>query len=140
MRPKKIILCIDENEQELSVTKFMLTTNGYKVIGALNAQEAIAVLSATPVDLVLAVQLASGTNAAQLMGRLKNMAPHVPMILLGDPQKMAGEIHAADALLARKNCSTHELLERIKTMCTRKRGPRKGVQRPPLEAELAAAS
>ncbi len=56
------------------------------------------------------------------------------MILLGDAQAMSGEIHVADAVLARKNCSSQELLERIKVMSARKRGPRKGAQRmPPME-------
>ena len=54
------------------------------------------------------------------------MRSHVPMILLGDAQAMDGEIHAADAVLARKSCSSLELLERIKVMSARKRGPRKG--------------
>jgi hypothetical protein len=64
------------------------------------------------------------------------------MILLGDPQKMAGDIHAADAVLAKKNCSPLELLERIKVMSARKRGPRKGAQRimPVVEQQLAVAS
>ena len=44
--------------------------------------------------------------------------------LLGDPQRMAGEMHAADAVLAKKHCSPQELLERIKIMSARKRGPR----------------
>jgi hypothetical protein len=71
--------------------------------------------------------------------RLKQIASHVPMILLGDPQRIGGEIHGADALLAKKNCSPHELLERIKVMSARKRGPRKGAVRQ-LPAELAIAS
>ena len=79
-------------------------------------------------------------SGTQLVERLKRMAGHVPMILLGDAQAMSGEIHTADAMLARKNCSSQELLERIKVMSARKRGPRKGTQRMPLERELAAAS
>jgi two-component system response regulator CpxR len=61
------------------------------------------------------------------------------MVLLGDPQKMNGQIHGADALLAKKTCTPQELLERIKIMSARKRGPRKGVQRL-VGAELAVAS
>jgi hypothetical protein len=53
---------------------------------------------------------------------------------------MAGEMHAADALLAKKNCSPLELLERIKVMSARKRGPRKGSQRLAPMMELARAS
>jgi DNA-binding response OmpR family regulator len=140
MRPKKIILCVDDNEQELSVMSFMLATNGYRVIPATNGQEAIAAFSSEAVDLVLADQTMPQMNGSQLIGRLKRMASHVPMILLGDPQTMAGEMHAADAVLAKKNCSPHEMLERIKVMSARKRGPRKGAQRQTPEIELAVAS
>jgi hypothetical protein len=62
------------------------------------------------------------------------------MVLLGDAQAVNAEMHVADAVLARKNCSTQELLERIKVMSARKRGPRKGAQRITTVNELAAAS
>jgi two-component system, OmpR family, response regulator CpxR len=140
MRPKKIILCVDDNEQELSVTKFMLVTNGYKVVSATSGQEAIGIFAETAVDLVLADHSMPQMSGGQLVGRLKQIAPHVPMILLGDPQRMVGELHAADALLAKKQCSAFELLEKIKVMSTRKRGPRKGSIRMAPETVLAAAS
>jgi CheY-like chemotaxis protein len=142
MRPKKVILYVDDNEQELSVTSFMLSTNGYRVISATNGQDAIGIFSEMPVDLVLADYTMPQMNGDQLVDRLKHIASHVPMILLGDPQKMAGDIHAADAVLAKKNCSPLELLERIKVMSARKRGPRKGAQRimPVVEQQLAVAS
>jgi CheY-like chemotaxis protein len=140
MRPKKVILCVDDNEQELSVLKFMLATNGYRVVSATSGQEAIAVFAGTSVDLVLTDYAMPQMDGNQLVDRLKQIAPHVPMILLGDLQKMSGEIHAADALLAKKNCSTQELLERIRLMSARKRGPRKGTQRLATAVELAVAS
>ncbi|HZP05849.1 MAG TPA: response regulator [Terracidiphilus sp.] len=141
MRPKKIILCVDDNEQELSVLKFMLATNGYRVVSASTGQEAIGVFSSMQVDLVLADFAMPQMNGSQLVHRLKRIASHIPMILLGDPQAMGNEIHVADAMLAKKNCSSQELLERIKVMSARKRGPRKGVPRTaPVAQELAAAS
>ena len=139
MRPKKIILCVDDNEQELSVPKFMLATNGYRVVSATNGQEAIGIFAETAVDLVLADYAMPQMNGSQLIDRLKQIAGHVPMILLGDPQRMSGEMHVADALLAKKNCSPQDLLERIKVMSARKRGPRKGAVRM-MPAELAVAS
>jgi CheY-like chemotaxis protein len=140
MRPKKVILCVDDNEQELSVLKFMLATNGYRVVSACSGQEAIGIFAGTQVDLVLADYGMPQMNGDQLVGRLKQIAPHIPMILLGEPQKMGSEIHAADALLAKKNCPAQELLERIKVMSARKRGPRKGSMRPATVTEFAAAS
>lgn len=140
MRPKKVILCVDDNEQELSVLKFMLSTNGYRVLAATSGHEALRLFSEEQqIDLVLADATMPQMSGKQLIERLKNIASHVPMVLLGDPQAMNGEIHLADALLAKKNCSAQELLERVKVMSARKRGPRKGTHRLPAVA-LAEAS
>jgi two-component system, OmpR family, response regulator CpxR len=144
MRPKKIILCVNGNEQELSILKFTLKTNGYKVVTAATSQEAIGAIGSMQIDLVLAELNLPQMSGDQLVQRLKKIAAHVPMILLGDPQPAGGEIHVADAMLAKKNCTSMELLERIKTMSARKRGPRKGAlragQAQAQAQELAAAS
>jgi two-component system, OmpR family, response regulator CpxR len=121
------------------VLKFMLATNGYRVVSANNGQEAIGVFSDLPVDLVLTDFAMPQLNGAQLVVRLKQIASHIPMILLGDPAKMGDQLHGADALLTKKNCSAQELLERIKVMSARKRGPRKGSTRM-AHPELAVAS
>jgi CheY-like chemotaxis protein len=110
------------------------------VVSATSGQEAIGIFAETAVDLVLADFGLPQMNGSQLVERLKQIASHVPMILLGDPQKMSGEMHSADALLAKKNCSPQDLLERIKVMSARKRGPRKGSLRVAPAAELAVAS
>ncbi len=140
MRPKKVILCVDENEQDLSVLSFMLSTNGYRVLSATKAREAEELFGENQVDLVLADFSRPNSTGDQLVHRLKQSAQHVPMILLADPSRMNGQIHAADALLARKACSPMELLERIKVMSARKRGPRKGMHRTSENSELAVAS
>lgn len=141
MRPKKVILCVNNNEQELSVLRFMLTTNGYRVLSASNGHEAIAIFTNAPqVDLVLADTTMPGMNGIQLAERLKRVRYHAPTILLGDGPAASGDIHVADAVLARKSCSSQELLERVKVMSARKRGPRKGAARMPQMEQLAAAS
>jgi len=141
MRPKKVILCVDDNEQELSVLKFTLTTNGYRVLAASSGQEAIAVFSAEPqIDLVLADTHMPQMSGIQLAERLKRIRSHVPMLLLGDAQAVGGELHVDDAVMARKNCTSFELLERVKVMSARKRGPRKGAHRVAQDDVLAAAS
>ena len=139
MRPKKIILCVDDNEQDLSVLKFLLNTNGYRVVSASNGQEAIGIFADTAVDLVLSDFSMPQMNGDQLVRSLKQIASHIPMILLADPQKMGDQMHAADAVLAKKQCSPEELLTRVKLMSARKRGPRKGSTRM-HRAEFAVAS
>ena len=85
MRPKKIILAVNGNEQELSVLAFMLSTNGYRVLPAAKFEEAAALLSENAVDLVLAYDGMPQGNGGQIVSRLKEVASHVPMILLCDP-------------------------------------------------------
>jgi two-component system response regulator CpxR len=138
MRPKKIILCVDDNEQDLSVLKFMLSTNGYRVLAATTGQEAIAMFGDHLVDLVLTDSAMPQMSGDQLIRRLKQLAAHVPMVLMGDPQKM--EIHIADAFVSKKNCTPMELLDCIKLKSARKRGPRKGMQRTQQNVDLAVAS
>jgi CheY-like chemotaxis protein len=140
MRPKKVILCVDDNEQELSVLSYILTINGYRVLSATSGHEAIPLFTGNPVDLVLADFAMPQMDGTQLVGRLKQIAQHIPMILLGDPQKMGSDLHTADAMLAKRNCTPQELLERVKTMSARKRGPRKGSVRMVPVPELAVAS
>lgn len=144
MRPKKVVLLVDDNEQELSVLSFMLSTNGYRVMPMASGDEALMVFSGTlarggVIDLVIADFAMPVMNGNQLVIRLKKIAGHVPMILLGDPQSMAGQIHSADALLAKKQCSPSDLLERVKTMSARKRGPRKGTVRHPAPEAVACS-
>ncbi len=139
MRPKKVILCVDDNEQDLSVLSFMLSTNGYRVLAATSGKDAIALFGENTVDLVLADYGMPQMDGNQLVLALKQVASHVPMMLLGDPQKTEAQTHSADAFVGKKTCSPQELLERIKIMSARKRGPRKGVQRV-TPAALAVAS
>jgi len=131
VRPKKIILCVDDNDVRLSPLSFMLSTNGYRVIAAATGQEAIALFSETRPDLVIAdfdLDRRDQVLGGQVVARLKQIASHIPMILLGDLKKMEGQLHLADAALARHG-SSQCLLERIKVMSARKRGPRKGTKR-----------
>ncbi len=145
MRPKKVILIVDDNEQELSVLSFMLTTRGYRVLPVTSGQEAVTIFAATiaasgVIDLVISDFAMPEMNGHLLVHRLKQIAGHVPMILLGDPKAMAGTIHSADALLSKKECTPEDLLERVKTMCARKRGPRKGTLRVKVPAEIATGA
>lgn len=134
MRPKKVILLIDPNELDLSTRKFMLATNGYRVLEATNAPMAIALFSSNVVDLVVTdATLSKTVSGDELLRKLKNLHSHVPMVMLTGP-KFTHEVRVADALLT-KTIPAFEMLERFKIMSARKRGPRKGIAR--LEAAIA---
>jgi len=135
MRPKKTILCVDHNEHTLSVRKFLLETRGYRVFTAVNGKDAITIFSSTPIDLVLTDLGLPQMDGNGLIGHLKEISPDVPMILTSDTVRAGDRSHRADAFLGKGCCSSAELIERIRSMSARKRGPRKA--NPPLAAQDA---
>jgi CheY-like chemotaxis protein len=140
MRPKKVILCVDDEEDQLSPLKFLLVTHSYKVLTATSGQEAIAVFSAAPqIDLVLADSTMPAMNGDELVDRLKRLRSFVPMIILRDGDAPVSTTCMVDAVVSKKTCPSSELLERIRVMSAKKRGPRKGAQRALPPVEMAAA-
>ena len=128
--PAKLILCVDDDEISLSVLAFTLRTNHYRVLTATNGPAAITLFAENDVDMVLTDHLMPNMDGASLVMKLKEIGPYIPMVILGDPQKMYGQVHSADVLLSKKRCSTLELLERVRIMSARKRGPRRQIRKP----------
>lgn len=130
MRPKKTILCVDDNEQALAVRKFLLETKGYRVVAAESAQEALEIFRNGGVDLVLGDLIMPQMDGNEMVLRMKEIAPEVPMMLLSGTVKAFERACHADAFLPKGACTPVEMLERIRVMIARKRGPKKATQRP----------
>jgi CheY-like chemotaxis protein len=141
MRPKKTILCVDDNEQTLSVRKFLLETRGYRVVVATNAAEALETFRRGGIDLVLGDLVMPQMDGNEMVRRMKDVAPEVPMILISGSVKAYDRANRADAFLPKGASTPVEMLERIRVMIARKRGPRK-MPRPPFlpSAQPAFAS
>jgi two-component system response regulator CpxR len=140
MRPKKTILCVDDNEQLLSVRKFMLETRGYRVIAVAEPRAALEHLqTAAPgsVDLLLSDVLLPHMDGNELVRRAKQLHPALPSLLVSGTVTNFDRALAADAFLPKGACTAAEMLDRIKILVARKRGPKKAVAVPP---PLPAAS
>jgi two-component system response regulator CpxR len=142
MRPKKTILCVDNNEQTLSVRKFMLETRGYRVVSALSGERALEIFRNGGIDLVLSDLLLADIDGNELVRRMKEYSPEVPTILVSATVKAYERANRADAFLPKGACTPAEVLERIRIMSARKRGPKKGTVRhqPAFEHAPAVAS
>ena len=137
MRPRKVILCVDDNEQALSIRKVLLETRGgYRVIPALSAEEAIDIFRQGGIDLVLSDLIMPQMDGNELVRRLKEITPEIPMILVSGTVKAFDRANCADAFLPKGACTPLEMLERIRIMIARKRGPKK-VLRPYHEGPAA---
>jgi two-component system, OmpR family, response regulator CpxR len=130
MRPKKTILCVDDNEQVLSVRTFLLETRGYRIIAVKSAQEAFEVLERSlpgTLDLILCDLLMPQMDGNELVRRAKQLHPGLPsMIVSGTVNAFDRALHA-DVFLPKGASSPAEMIERIRVLVARKRGPKKAV-------------
>ena len=141
MRPKKTILCVDDNEQVLSVRTFLLETRGYRIIPANTAQEALEVLERSlpgTLDLILCDLLMPQMDGNELVRRAKQLHPGLPaMIVSGTVNAFDRALHA-DVFLPKGASSPAEMIERIRVLVARKRGPKKAVPTPSQSASIGA--
>jgi two-component system response regulator CpxR len=128
MRPKKTILCVDDNEQVLSVRTFLLETRGYRVVAFSNPNEALETIShAIPgsIDLLLCDLLMPQMDGNELVRRAKQLHPTLPAMIVSGTVSTYDRAGRADVFLPKGACSPAEMLERIRILVARKRGPRK---------------
>src|SRR3954453_8161493 len=140
MKPKRTILCVDDNEQSLSIRKVLLETRGYRVICCTNAEEALAHFERGGVDLVLSDVLMPGMEGTGLISRIKTLNPTVPSILFSGKIKVYEKDTQADIFLPKGMYAPAELLERIRLLLVRKRGPKKAPPMSLLSSERTTQS
>jgi CheY-like chemotaxis protein len=135
MRPKKKILLVDRDGARLSVRRFLLNTRGYNVVSASSIKAAILKATSLQVDVVV-TELNLGSEDGRELVRLLNQGELRPPTILMSESVLAGAIaHPADAFLSKESCGPVELLERVKTLVARKRGPKGAVRVPaPMKA------
>jgi len=125
MKPKRTILCVDDDERALSIRKVMLETRGYRVLTASDPDQAVEFVRSGVVDLVLADLMMPKISGAKLIDRMKAISPHTPALLFSGSVNACAEEHLADGWLPKGELAPMELLERIRIMLVRKRGPRR---------------
>jgi two-component system, OmpR family, response regulator CpxR len=143
MRPKKTILCVDDNEQILSVRTFLLETRGYRVIATISPHEALDVVSHSlpgSLDLLLCDLIMPQMDGNELVRRAKQLHPNLPAMIVSGTVTAYDRAGRADVFLPKGACSPAEMLERIRILVARKRGPRKMSLPAPQAPNFAVAA
>ena len=146
MRPKKTILCVDSNEHTLSVRTFLLETRGYRVLSVGTAHEALELVETSlpgSIDLLLCDLLLPQMDGNELVRRAKQVQPALPAMIVSGTVNTADRAGNADVFLPKGAASPAELIERIRVLVARRRGPKKSVSAPqlaPMHLSAAHAS
>jgi two-component system response regulator CpxR len=139
MKPKRTILCVDDNEQSLSIRKVLLETRGYRVLAFSKGEEALERFKKGGIDLLLTDLNMPGLDGAKLIQAAKNISPQTPAILLSGKSRLYDHSSQADVFLSKNMYAPADLLERIRVLLIRKRGPKRAELRT-LPASQAGAA
>lgn len=140
MKPKKTILCVDDNEQALSIRKVLLETRGYRVVAVNNGDVALEMFRRGGIDLLLTDLLMPGLDGSRLIEEIKMMSPQTPAILISGRVKVYERETLADMFLPKGMYEPAELLEKIRLLLVRKRGPKRPVELPIRPAARATVA
>ena len=105
MKPKRTILCVDDNEQSLSIRKVLLETRGYRVLAIRRVRKPWnasrrAALTFFSTDLNM-----PGLDGAKLIQAAKNISPQTPAILLSGKNRLYDHSSQADVFLRKHVCA-----------------------------------
>jgi two-component system response regulator CpxR len=124
MKPKRTILCVDDDERALSIRKVILETRGYRVLCCCDPAGAIEFIRHGRIDLVLTDLMMPKMSGVDLVARLKAISPYTPALLFSGSVTACTD-HLADCWLPKGEFAPMELLERIRLLLVRKRGPKR---------------
>jgi two-component system response regulator CpxR len=140
MKPKRTILCVDDNEQTLSHRKIVLETRGYRVASFSRGEDALERFRQGGIDLVIADMTMPGLDGPQLIAKVKEYSPETPAILISSKIRVYDHASQADVFLTKGMYAPAEMLERVRQLLVRKRGPKRMQQRPaPLPQQVGVA-
>lgn len=78
---RALILCVDDQTASLHLIRDILVRNGFAVLLASTAEQALEMLREAPVSLVIADHLLRGITGTELAAQLKAVKPSVPVVL-----------------------------------------------------------
>ena len=116
----------------------MLETRGYRVAIFSRGAEALERFKEGGIDLVVTDMAMPGMDGPQLIAAVKLLSPHIPAILISSKARVYDHDSQADVFLSRGMYAPADLLERIRILLVRKRGPKR-MRSVPLTPQFGAA-
>jgi CheY-like chemotaxis protein len=98
---KAVILCVDDEQNPLTLRKLVLQKAGYEVLTANSGKEALELAASRHVDLVLSDHLMPGMHGTELAQQLKAEHPKLPVILISGVNELPAGSAIANAFVSK---------------------------------------
>jgi CheY-like chemotaxis protein len=119
MAATNTILCIHRDPDQLR----LLREKGYELVTATNGREGLRLLLSQPVDAVVLDYSLRALDDADVAHEIRRVRPHVPIVMVAEPQELSREaLKSVDTLVA-KSDGTHFLWAAIHFLLTTKPDP-----------------
>ncbi|MFL6428888.1 MAG: response regulator [Acidobacteriaceae bacterium] len=99
--PGVVILCVDDEEIPRTLRQMVLVKQGYTVLAAVSAAEALDLLDRHHVDLVLTDQMMPGIVGTELAKKLRTSRPSLPIILVSGVNEIPEDAAFADRFVSK---------------------------------------
>ncbi|HEX2918148.1 MAG TPA: response regulator [Edaphobacter sp.] len=108
-----VVLCIDDELIGLKVRKMVLERAGYQVLTATDGASGISVFESEPVDVVVLDYSMPGMHGGEVASRMRQIKPHVPILLLSAYIGLPGEVTSLVDLYMTKTEGAPVLLQKL---------------------------
>ena len=119
------ILIVEDEAKMRRLLELNLADDGFQTVSAEDAETGLKLLQNGSVDLVLTDLMMPGLDGTKLIEAIKGMSPETPAILFSGKVRMCDQPTRADVFLPKGMYAPAELLERIRLLLVRKRGPKR---------------
>ena len=109
LTPKRIILCIDDDEAILRYEKALLERSGYAVLTAASAQQGLRLATMCKCDAVLVDYEMPGMNGDEVALAIKRLRPDLMVILLSGSEVPSRALASVDAFVPELEASRQVL-------------------------------
>jgi len=113
--PRLVLLCIDDNADELKLRALILANAGYTVLTARTGEAGLHLFTHNHVDLVISDHVLQDVTGAQLIGEMKRLKPDVPFLMLSGLLDAPDGTERADMFVT-KGMSSAEFLATIQKL------------------------
>ena len=96
-----VILCVDDEDIPRTLRKMVLARQGYTVLSAVSAAEALELLDQHHVDLVLTDQMMPGIIGTELAKKLRISRPSLPIIIVSGVNEIPEDVAFADRFVSK---------------------------------------
>jgi CheY-like chemotaxis protein len=113
------LLLVDDNPDGLLVRRALLEEQGFEVQLAPNAEEGLKLFKSHRFDVVVTDYRMPGMNGAQLIARMREIDPHVRVVLISslvEPLGLSEDSTGADAVIAKNAKEPVHLLRSVRRL------------------------